>query len=104
MKTFVAGATGAIGRPLLAQLLARGHDVVALTRSPERAQSLVAEGIEPVLAQRHSGQKLRWKPQICVDSKLGGVNRFTTVADVIDHFQRERNASALQPNESHSTE
>src|SRR6266513_5106690 len=24
-----------------------------------------------------------------VDSKLGGVNRFTTVADVIDHFQRE---------------
>jgi hypothetical protein len=22
-----------------------------------------------------------------VDSKLGGVNRFTTVADVIDHFQ-----------------
>ena len=39
-----------------------------------------------------------------VDSKLGGVNRFTTVADVIDHFQRERNASPLQPNEPHPTE
>jgi nucleoside-diphosphate-sugar epimerase len=50
MKIFVAGATGAIGRPLLNQLLARGHDVIALTRSPERAQSLVAEGIEPELA------------------------------------------------------
>jgi nucleoside-diphosphate-sugar epimerase len=50
MKIFVAGATGAIGRPLLAQLLARGHDVVALTRSPERAQSLVAEGIEAAIA------------------------------------------------------
>jgi nucleoside-diphosphate-sugar epimerase len=50
MKIFVAGATGAIGRPLLDQLLARGHDVIALTRSPERAQSLVAEGIEPELA------------------------------------------------------
>jgi uncharacterized protein YbjT (DUF2867 family) len=44
MKIFVAGATGAIGRPLLAQLLARGHNVVALTRSPERAQSLVEQG------------------------------------------------------------
>ncbi|MBD1896876.1 NAD(P)-dependent oxidoreductase [Trichocoleus sp. DQ-A3] len=50
MKIFVAGATGAIGRPLLNQLLARGHDVIALTRSPERAQSLVAEGIEPAVA------------------------------------------------------
>jgi hypothetical protein len=25
-----------------------------------------------------------------VDGKLGGVNRFTTVADVVDHFQREQ--------------
>lgn len=50
MKVFVAGGTGAIGRPLLAQLLARGHDVVALTRSPERAQALRAEGITPALA------------------------------------------------------
>jgi nucleoside-diphosphate-sugar epimerase len=50
MKVFVAGGTGAIGRPLLAQLLAGGHDVVALTRSPERAQALKAEGITPALA------------------------------------------------------
>jgi high affinity sulfate transporter 1 len=28
-----------------------------------------------------------------VDGKLGGINRFTTVADAIDHFQREHNAS-----------
>ncbi len=46
MRIFVAGATGAIGRPLLDQLLARGHNVVAMTRSPERAQSLAAQGIE----------------------------------------------------------
>jgi len=39
-----------------------------------------------------------------IDGKLGGVNRFTTIADVIDHFQRERNASPLQPNEPHPTE
>ncbi|MBD3885757.1 NAD(P)-dependent oxidoreductase [Phormidium tenue FACHB-886] len=50
MKIFVAGGTGAIGRPLLDQLLAKGHNVVALTRSQERAQSFAAQGIEPAIA------------------------------------------------------
>lgn len=50
MKIFVAGGTGAIGRPLLDQLLAKGHHVVALTRSQERAQALAAGGIEPAIA------------------------------------------------------
>ncbi|WP_298907275.1 NAD(P)-dependent oxidoreductase [uncultured Nostoc sp.] len=50
MKIFVAGATGAIGRPLIAQLQAQGHDVVALTRSPERAQTLAEQGVESAIA------------------------------------------------------
>src|SRR5215468_9957498 len=50
MKIFVAGGTGAIGRPLIAELLAKGHALVALTRSPEKAQALVEEGIEPAIA------------------------------------------------------
>ena len=50
MRIFVAGATGAIGRPLIAELLAKGHAVVALTRSPENAQALVEQGIEPAIA------------------------------------------------------
>ncbi len=50
MKIFVAGATGAIGCPLLAQLLVNGHDVVALTRSPEKAQTLTQQGVEPAIA------------------------------------------------------
>lgn len=50
MKIFVAGATGAIGRPLIAQLLTKGHDLVALTRSPEKARTLVEQGVEPAIA------------------------------------------------------
>ena len=50
MKIFVAGGTGAIGRPLIAELLAKGHTLVALTRSPEKAQALVQQGIEPAIA------------------------------------------------------
>ena len=38
MKIFVAGGTGAIGRPLIEELRAKGHVLVALTRSPEKAQ------------------------------------------------------------------
>jgi nucleoside-diphosphate-sugar epimerase len=50
MKIFVAGGTGAIGRPLIAKLLANGHALVALTRSPEKARALVQRGIEPAIA------------------------------------------------------
>jgi nucleoside-diphosphate-sugar epimerase len=50
MKFFVAGGTGAIGRPLLAALRAKGHALVALTRSPEKAQAFVAHGIETAIA------------------------------------------------------
>ena len=50
MKIFVAGATGAIGRPLIAQLLAQGHEVVALTRSLEKAQTLAEQGVELAIA------------------------------------------------------
>ncbi|MEG3894227.1 MULTISPECIES: NAD(P)-dependent oxidoreductase [unclassified Microcoleus] len=50
MRIFVAGATGAIGRPLIAQLHSAGHDVVALTRTPEKARILAEQGVEPAIA------------------------------------------------------
>jgi nucleoside-diphosphate-sugar epimerase len=50
MKIFVAGGTGAIGRPLIAKLLAKGHALVALTRSQEKAEALAEQGVEPAIA------------------------------------------------------
>jgi 2-alkyl-3-oxoalkanoate reductase len=50
MRVFVAGATGAIGRPLLARLVADGHQVAASTRSPAKADALRQLGAEPVVA------------------------------------------------------
>lgn len=50
MKILVAGGTGAIGRPLIVELLGKGHDVVALTRSSEKAAALAKEGVEPLIA------------------------------------------------------
>jgi nucleoside-diphosphate-sugar epimerase len=44
MKIFVAGGPGAIGRPLIAKLLAKGHALVALTRASEKTQTLMLQG------------------------------------------------------------
>ena len=59
MKILVAGGTGAIGRPLIAELLTRGHAVVALTRSPEKARALVEQGIEPAIADALDADAVR---------------------------------------------
>jgi nucleoside-diphosphate-sugar epimerase len=48
VKVLVAGATGAIGKPLVAQLLEAGHEVVALTRSAEKANALKTQGANGV--------------------------------------------------------
>jgi nucleoside-diphosphate-sugar epimerase len=50
MKIFIAGGTGAVGRPLIAKLRAQGHAVVALTRSAKRARELAEQGVEPAIA------------------------------------------------------
>jgi nucleoside-diphosphate-sugar epimerase len=50
VKVFVAGASGAVGKSLVPQLVAAGFDVVAMTRSPENAPQLRAVGAEPVVA------------------------------------------------------
>ena len=50
MRVFVAGGTGAIGRPMVTELLAKGHTVVALTRSADQAQALVERDLEPAIA------------------------------------------------------
>jgi nucleoside-diphosphate-sugar epimerase len=44
MRVFVAGASGAIGEPLIAELLKRGHSVVGMTTSETRARILEGQG------------------------------------------------------------
>ena len=49
MRVFVAGAGGAIGRRLLPQLVARGHEVAATTRNADKTADLSALGVEPLV-------------------------------------------------------
>ena len=50
MRIFVAGAGGALGAHLVPALIDGGHDVVAMTRSPGKADALRAMGAEPAVA------------------------------------------------------
>jgi nucleoside-diphosphate-sugar epimerase len=49
MKTFVAGASDAVGNQRIRQNVARGHEVVGTTRSAAKTGALRALGAEPVI-------------------------------------------------------
>ena len=55
MRVFVAGAAGAIGTRLVPQLVARGHQVTASTRSPDKVERLRALGADAVLVDGLDG-------------------------------------------------
>ncbi len=59
MKVFVAGASGAIGRPLVRQLVAAGHEVTGMTRRPERAAEIEAAGARSAVCDVFDGEALR---------------------------------------------
>src|SRR5438045_123152 len=83
MKVFVTGGTGAIGQFLLPQLLENRHEVVALTRSPDKAEPLDKMGITTVIADPLDKQQLtaavrRAEPEVIIHqlTALSGVGNF----------------------------
>jgi nucleoside-diphosphate-sugar epimerase len=50
MRIFLAGATGAVGRRLVPRLIASGHTVTGLTRTPAKTALLRDLGAEPTVA------------------------------------------------------
>jgi nucleoside-diphosphate-sugar epimerase len=49
MRIFLTGATGYIGSAVLDALVRAGHQVTALVRTPEVAQSFASRGVSPIL-------------------------------------------------------
>ena len=59
MGVMVAGATGAVGAGLVPLLVARGHTVIGLTRSAEKAEALKRLGAEPQVTDALDGAGVR---------------------------------------------
>ena len=49
MRVFVAGASGAIGEPLIVRVVEAGHSVVGMTSSEARAKNLERQGVEAAI-------------------------------------------------------
>jgi len=70
-RIFLAGASGAIGRRLIPQLLVAGHRVTAITRQAAKAEDLRALGAEPMVVDVFDASGLRGavaaaKPEIVI--------------------------------------
>ncbi len=57
-SVFVAGATGAVGRQLLPMLIAAGYEVSGTTRNLEKAGSMEAIGVRPVVVDAYDRDAL----------------------------------------------
>ncbi len=72
MRVFVAGASGAIGEPLTAELLKQGHSVVGMTTSEARAKVLQGQGVEAVIVDAFDAASVesalrRSKAEVVID-------------------------------------
>lgn len=97
MKVFVAGATGAIGRPLVRQLLDAEHEVIALTRSVERAATLELLGVRAVVGDALAEGTLdrvfeQHRPEVAVHQ----LTTFPTSARPINSYRKLQQTNRLR--------
>jgi nucleoside-diphosphate-sugar epimerase len=88
MRILVAGATGAIGSRLVPQLVARGHQVIATTKSPHKLERLRAMGAQPVLVDGLDGAAVGQAVARAEPDAI--IHQMTSLAGAADlrHFDR----------------
>jgi len=86
MTVFVAGASGAIGRPLVPKLIAAGHEVTGLTRSEARAEEVRAAGAAAAVVDVFDADALRAAVERASPEVI--VHELTSLPDRID-FRKE---------------
>jgi 2-alkyl-3-oxoalkanoate reductase len=94
MRVLIAGASGAIGRPLVRRLRANQHEVFALTRSPDSAPALKEIGAEPVIADALDAAAVkaavgRIRPDAVIN-ELTSLPRHYTPAEMKAAAERDR--------------
>jgi nucleoside-diphosphate-sugar epimerase len=99
MRVLVIGATGAVGLPLVSQLVERGHEVVGTSRTRMRAETLRELGAEPTVLDVLDRDAVR---QMVLETQPDGiVHQATALADGVDF---KRFAEGLAPTNRIRTE
>jgi nucleoside-diphosphate-sugar epimerase len=82
MKVLVAGATGAIGRPLISALICARHNVVGMTSSEQGLKTLKDNGAEGVVANALDRETVeapikKVRPEAVIDELTSLPKRYT---------------------------
>jgi len=88
MRVFVTGASGAIGTPLVRQLLEQGHEVVGSTRSKDSADRVKAAGADSMVLDVLDARAVRKAVLEAEPDAI--VHEATALANLTDfkHFDR----------------
>jgi nucleoside-diphosphate-sugar epimerase len=87
MRVFVAGASGAIGRPLVRKLVAAGHEVTGTTRSEERAEEIRRAGAQAAVLDALDADALRTAVEAARAEVI--VHQLTALPDRMDFRKKE---------------
>jgi 2-alkyl-3-oxoalkanoate reductase len=88
LRVFFAGATGVVGRRLLPRLVADGHEVTAMTRTPAKADGIRAAGAEPAVTDALDAEAVR--DAVVASRPEVVVNHLTDLPQEIDPRKLER--------------
>nr|MBA2729034.1 NAD-dependent epimerase/dehydratase family protein [Parachlamydiaceae bacterium] len=80
MRILIAGASGAIGQPLIDLLIHDGHEVYGITQSKEKAIIIAGKGARPLI--------LNILDNDAVTSVVGNI-RPDIVIDMLTHLPKE---------------
>lgn len=96
MRVFVVGGTGAIGSHAVPALVATGHTVTAIARSPEKADQVNGYGAKPVLVSIFD--------RAALTEAMAGHAAVVNIASVIPPMSRFMRTSAWRDNDRVRTE
>jgi nucleoside-diphosphate-sugar epimerase len=104
MRVFLAGASGVIGQQLIPRLVAAGHVVGGMTRSPSKAEDLERLGAEPIVCDVFDREALiqavrDFRPDVIVNQLTDlpdDVTRIGEFTDLNARIRTEGNQNLLE--------
>jgi nucleoside-diphosphate-sugar epimerase len=107
VQVFVAGASGVIGVRLVPLLVAAGHEVAGMTRTPGKLERLEELGAKPVLCDAYDADALReavvaFRPEAVVNELTDLPDRAASVNEANARIRREGTRNLLAAAEAAS--